>query len=370
MSHLVKIVVHFFIIFSSLNSLAQNQCASNTNGRTSTCAGSRNTCYSYPGHSMAPFSTAFSSVTNQECCYDPQIQSCGAGAALGVGNYVPIVCPDQSPYSTSSASWTPCGMTCVPTIPGCNEDYCKDIGYSYMCPISKSCTNDLSFCPESSSNSSCESQGKTKCGSSCIDPNRNTCIQNKVCGKDDDGLCNNECIDYAKEKCINNTKVCPIEADALCNNHCIDSDTQACIKNTYPCEKKFNDICGSVVHYTCFDNTLQNCVEGSRLCDKPLDAWDTCTKCYKKNSLSIGESCFKNVQCSVGKCNGFTDPVCKKGTCVCKDDADCASNEYCDKGVILGIGKNSCKLKKASAVGCGKDSQCLSGRCNLGKCKE
>ena len=396
MNSLLKFAMYFIFLFSSVNALAQAQCASNTNGRTATCKGTQGTCYAWPGSSQLPYANPFTAGVHQECCYNTEVQSCGAGAALAPGVYVPIVCPDQNPYQTNGGPWTVCGMSCVPTIPGCNEDYCKDIGYNYMCPLTKACTNDLSFCPENASEANCASQGKVKCGNSCIDPNRNICIENKVCGKDDDALCNGTCIDTATEKCMENSKVCKLSDDALCggncidfeknkcisakvcelkddtlcNGNCMDNATENCVNDRYPCEKKYNDLCGSSLRPACFDNAVQNCVEGNHLCDKPMDAWDTCAKCYKKDSLPLGESCFKDVQCSVGKCNGFSDPFCKKGTCVCKEDADCGNNEYCDKGVILGIGKNSCKPKKVNGISCGQDKQCVSGRCNLGKCKE
>ncbi|MEO8039887.1 MAG: Dickkopf N-terminal cysteine-rich domain-containing protein [Betaproteobacteria bacterium] len=54
----------------------------------------------------------------------------------------------------------------------------------------------------------------------------------------------------------------------------------------------------------------------------------------------------------------------------CDDDQDCASAEYCDKGVIT-IGRNQCVAQKADNATCdlaGGAHQCRSGRCNLSRC--
>jgi Cys-rich repeat protein len=70
---------------------------------------------------------------------------------------------------------------------------------------------------------------------------------------------------------------------------------------------------------------------------------------------------------------GETDYYQMKGTrgeAICKQDSDCDDGEYCDKGVVAGIGRNQCKEKKRPGNGepaCREDSDCGSGQyCDKG----
>ena len=49
----------------------------------------------------------------------------------------------------------------------------------------------------------------------------------------------------------------------------------------------------------------------------------------------------------------------------CESDSDCASDEWCDKGVVLGIGVNECKPKKEEGKACSRDGVCLSDCCKF-----
>ncbi len=53
----------------------------------------------------------------------------------------------------------------------------------------------------------------------------------------------------------------------------------------------------------------------------------------------------------------------------CKKDSDCGQGNYCDKGTLT-IGRNQCKAKKQVFAACTRSQQCLSGRCIAGSCKE
>ncbi len=49
----------------------------------------------------------------------------------------------------------------------------------------------------------------------------------------------------------------------------------------------------------------------------------------------------------------------------CSDDGDCASDEWCDMGVILGLGQNECKEHKELSDICTRDGQCASDCCKF-----
>jgi len=49
----------------------------------------------------------------------------------------------------------------------------------------------------------------------------------------------------------------------------------------------------------------------------------------------------------------------------CSDDGDCASDEWCDMGLILGLGQNECKEHKELGDVCTRDGQCASDCCRF-----
>lgn len=49
----------------------------------------------------------------------------------------------------------------------------------------------------------------------------------------------------------------------------------------------------------------------------------------------------------------------------CEDDADCAADEWCDRGVAFGIGQNECKEHKELGDVCTRDGQCGSDCCKF-----
>jgi len=53
------------------------------------------------------------------------------------------------------------------------------------------------------------------------------------------------------------------------------------------------------------------------------------------------------------------------GESYCEEDEDCATDEWCDRGVILGIGQNECKPLKEEGEICTRDGQCESDCCKF-----
>ena len=117
-------------------------------------------------------------------------------------------------------------------------------------------------------------------------------------------------------------------------------------------------------------------------CRTKLPDWDACTGdkqcksghcsgwrpqdgqtsgiCYTPSSRQGGESCKIDLECAAGACNS-------NKRCVCKQDDDCASNEWCDKG--LDLHENSCRAKFDKGQACGKYGDLgVSRRCKSGKC--
>lgn len=89
-------------------------------------------------------------------------------------------------------------------------------------------------------------------------------------------------------------------------------------------------------------------------------------RCYTPHSVSFGETCYVNDACAEGKCSDLEG---MKGVCVCKSDAECSDDKYCDAGADLNL--NKCKDKKADNSTCdvvGGGHQCKSGYCKFGRC--
>ncbi|MFQ5527042.1 MAG: Dickkopf N-terminal cysteine-rich domain-containing protein [Thermoanaerobaculia bacterium] len=76
--------------------------------------------------------------------------------------------------------------------------------------------------------------------------------------------------------------------------------------------------------------------------------------CERKHR--IGESCSRPDQCFSGICPAI-DLVCGE----CNDDSDCANDEWCKSGTPGSA--NTCEPKLANGVGCTRPKQCVSGLC-------
>ncbi len=89
-------------------------------------------------------------------------------------------------------------------------------------------------------------------------------------------------------------------------------------------------------------------------------------RCYTPHSVGFGQTCYVNDACAEGKCSDIEG---LKGVCVCKSDAECSVDKYCDAGIDLN--QNECKPKKADNSTCdvvGGGHQCKSGFCKFSKC--
>jgi hypothetical protein len=88
-------------------------------------------------------------------------------------------------------------------------------------------------------------------------------------------------------------------------------------------------------------------------------------RCYTPHSAAMGAICYVNDACAEGKCSSIDGT---RGTCVCKDDADCGPGKYCDGGVDAKVNACRAKLDKGetcgTAVSVGNDHKCKSGECS------
>jgi hypothetical protein len=113
------------------------------------------------------------------------------------------------------------------------------------------------------------------------------------------------------------------------------------------------------------DNEACDLVTGGRQCQS-----GKCNlgHCYTPHSVAMGGTCYVDDACKEGKCSAIDGT---KGTCVCKEDSDCAPGQWCHAG--LDLTKNVCKRKlgKGESCGFGVDigHRCLSGKCSFGKCQ-
>jgi hypothetical protein len=103
------------------------------------------------------------------------------------------------------------------------------------------------------------------------------------------------------------------------------------------------------------------CANGDQ-CQSGQCSWG---HCYQPNSASMGETCFQDGACSKGKCtavDGFA------GKCVCQNDSDCGTGQWCNAG--LDFKTNACHAKLNSGEKCGNgnafgnDHKCKSGKCS------
>ena len=85
----------------------------------------------------------------------------------------------------------------------------------------------------------------------------------------------------------------------------------------------------------------------------------TCGKAYAPSSKQMGETCRFNQECVSGACNAIDGCNGITGSCVCNDDGDCGSTQYCGWGLNTG----QCQNKKAKGALCASARECLSNNC-------
>jgi microsomal dipeptidase-like Zn-dependent dipeptidase len=86
-----------------------------------------------------------------------------------------------------------------------------------------------------------------------------------------------------------------------------------------------------------------------------------CGMAYAPDTKVLGQGCRFDAECISDQC---TSALCATfdGRCVCNDDADCGTANYCADGVP-GPGDNDCMAKKVNWDSCSRDGQCQSGAC-------
>ena len=81
---------------------------------------------------------------------------------------------------------------------------------------------------------------------------------------------------------------------------------------------------------------------------------------FCRASRPNGRPCVNNAECDSGFCH---QNQCSE----CKRESDCASDEYCDDGDILGVlGASTCQPERGNGEGCATNQQCRSGCCKNG----
>ncbi len=89
-----------------------------------------------------------------------------------------------------------------------------------------------------------------------------------------------------------------------------------------------------------------------------------CGKAYAPSSRANNESCRFNAECVSAKCTAAQDCTGSTGSCICDDDGDCATQQYCGWGTNSG----QCQNKKARGALCSTGRECLSGKCSWLTC--
>jgi len=86
-----------------------------------------------------------------------------------------------------------------------------------------------------------------------------------------------------------------------------------------------------------------------------------CGMAYAPDTKVLGQGCRFDAECQSDQC---TSVLCDTfdGRCVCNDDGDCGSANYCQEE-LPGPGDNDCVPKKANWDSCSRDGQCQSGAC-------
>ena len=100
-----------------------------------------------------------------------------------------------------------------------------------------------------------------------------------------------------------------------------------------------------------------------------------CDTAYCPAFQDEGLSCRFDAECRSGRCAG-NDDLCGlwRGSCVCDDDGDCDTGEYCERNA-LGFADNVCQPLRTDGQTCSGDNECVTGDCggcgfNTGWCFE
>lgn len=262
----------------------------------------------------------------------------------------------------------------LPGIDSFKNGRCGTANSDFECEMSKSERND--WAKEQKKEGDCKTDDDCGNGLYCdkgtATVGRNTCkralTDGSVCeraGQCASGTCASlRCVTpmskrmgdacYVNQEC--QMGKCSAALFGVVNGKCVcDSDIH-CSSSQY-CYKGFADIGTNECRAKKADG--QTCTQAADCAGGACRA----ATCYTPESKNMGQSCNFNAECRQGKCSAELLGLVN-GKCVCENNADCGSGNYCDKGT-LGVGTNTCKAKKAQGVSCTAGDQCRSGRCNI-----
>jgi hypothetical protein len=224
----------------------------------------------------------------------------------------------------------------------CNED--ADCGKGKFCKLGGVAANVCE--PKRRDNESCLLGGDRAClsgqcaGSHCYTPRSvemaGECYVDDACR---DGKCSS--LDGTRGTCV-----CKDDGDCGSNQYC-DSGVDLS-KNSCHALKEDNEPCAAM-------GGAHQCQGGH--CGG--------FHCYTPRSVPMGGACYTDEACREGKCSALDGA---RGQCVCKEDDDCGSGQYCDAGVDTKV--NACRAKLDKGASCGNlvsfgnDHKCKSGKCS------
>lgn len=303
-------------------------CGSTVYGKTSTreCCG--RTLFN-PQESNCCGDSAVYDPDERECCGNDAVPIIDRSIQHCIGGVVCFLEEDAYRGECFEPGTAEMGETCL------TDRHCERGDCSYgKC----TCRSDRSCWPTEYCNvkpfalNQCLPDGTTPLGNSC-DTNRE-CQSGKcqgdrcVCAEDDDCpfryFCNNR---LSANRCLRDGT---LGLDATCakNSEC---QTGKCQGGRCVCAED------------------RDCPL-SFFCNTQLSA----NRCLADGSLSLGSSCAHNRECQTGKCQG--------DRCVCSQDSDCSSTQYCN----VRTGKpNRCLSEKALGESCSRGGQCGSNCCKV-----
>ncbi len=373
MKRLLVVFLSVLALLTSTIDASANVCSANTNGKTAVCGESAGKCFYQSTWEFPTNGPLASTQANSNCCYDPGVQDCGAGAVIPGDNFVtPLVSPKRQTQSTPlGTDLIQCGLRTIVDRPDniCDvSTSCSRRGYQFICPFSKACTNDMSLCPISNS-TTCTGARSQSCGGDCYDDSSHFCFDHEIYNKDEKFKCggglyevreNQKCCGNSTQgtvynpirKACSNGKVHSLN-ERVCGRNTFNTKTQGCCDRSRIFDLATKDCSNNKVvnkgnewSSKCrkeYNPSTHTCLKGKR----PFPSYGLCNlgekyalkKCYTPNSAQMGGSCASNDQCAAGKCAGIEGLT--RGKCVCQKDNDCGLNAICKRGP-LGIGKNKC----------------------------
>lgn len=302
----------------------------------------------YQSIPMAPVNTYPNAQPGSSiCCYDPQHYQCGAGVVHDGDDFVTPLLGAKKDYRTSrtGTDLDLCGFLTIYARATCDLSACNIPGnshtYEMLCPLTNACTNDASICPESVDRP-CPS-GEDLCGDVCYVKSTHFCSGGRIYSKSTHDTCGSAVFEKSA------TKQC-------CGGSVIDkTDRGCCWGRSY--KKDTHTCCGRSV-VAAFDETEYHCTGGT-VCRVEEEAHRG--QCYVPGSALIGENCVVDDHCRRGDCSRTSN------VCICTDDQDCPSSQYCNNRVFE---PNRCLQDGTLVVGdsCFTNRQCASNKCQGGGC--